>query len=209
MFDESNSLSSTNLPDTIWLTNFGVTGEKPGATTKDCCKTGTFGKEENTVGSSPAVTLEGEGATEGAGGEKVDTKDGTTKFGLPYIWLAAPAIEADDGGKPTPEAARAEAWNCKLHESVAGTPPATLELAGVFVEACSAASACLTAATTNARNVGDGTSACPLAWCDELLASLQDGRRTSALALVEGGNSSETWRRSGIQAGCKAIVGAT
>ena len=88
------------------------------------------------MGSSPAATLAGKGATEGAGGKKVDTKDGTTKFGLPCIWLAAPAIEADDGGKPTPEAARAEAWDCKLDESVGGTSPATLELAGVFIEAC-------------------------------------------------------------------------
>ena len=134
MFDESNSLSSTNLPHTIWLTNFGGTGEKPGATTNDCCKTGTFGKEENAVGSSPAATLEGEGVTEGTGGEKVDTKDGTTKFGLPCNWLAAPAIEADNGGKPTPEAARAKAWDCKLDESVAGTPPVMLELAGVFIK---------------------------------------------------------------------------
>ena len=108
MFEESNSLCSTNLPDTIWLTNFGGTGEKPGATTNDCCKTGTFGEEENVVGSSPAATLVDEGSTEGAGGEKVDTKDGTTKFSLPCIWLAAPAMEADNGGKPTPEAARAE-----------------------------------------------------------------------------------------------------
>ena len=191
MFDESNSLSSTNLPDTIWLTNFDGTGEKLGATTNDCCKTGTFGEEENAVGSSPAATLESEGATEGAGGEKVDTKDGTTKFGLPCIWLAAPAIEADNGGKATPEAARVEACNCKLDESVAGTPPATVEVAGVFIEACLAASTCLTAVTTEAKNVGDGTSACLLGWCDELLASLQEGRRTSALTLVEGGNSSE------------------
>ena len=41
MFNESNSLSSTNLPDIIWLTSFGGTGEKPGATANDCCKTGT------------------------------------------------------------------------------------------------------------------------------------------------------------------------
>ena len=175
MFEESNSLSSMNLPGTIWRTNFGGTAKKPEATTNDCCKTGTFCEEENLVGSSPATTLEGEGATEGANGEKLDTKDGTIKVGLPCIWLAAPVIEADNGGKPTPETAKAEAWDCKLDESVAGTPPAMLDLAGVLIVACSAASACLTAATTEARNVGDGTFAWPLAWCDELQASLQEG----------------------------------
>ena len=30
MFDESNSLSSTNLPDKIWLTNFGGMGKSLG-----------------------------------------------------------------------------------------------------------------------------------------------------------------------------------
>ena len=70
---------------------------------KRLLKNGTFGEEENTVGRSPAATLEVEGATEGAGGEKVETKGGTRKFGLPCIWLAAPAIEAEIGGKPTPE----------------------------------------------------------------------------------------------------------
>ena len=134
MFDESNSLSSTNLPETIWLTSFGSTGEKPGATTNDCCRTGklTLGEEESAVGRSPAATLESEGATEGAGGKKVDTKDGTTKFGLPCIWLAAPAIEADVGGKPMPETAKADAWDCKLDENVVGTPSAELELAATL-----------------------------------------------------------------------------
>ena len=95
MFDESNSLISTNLPDIIWLTSLGGMGEKPGVTTNDCCKTGTFGTEESAVGRSPAATLASEEATEGGGGEKVETNDGTTKFGLPCIWLAAPAIEAE------------------------------------------------------------------------------------------------------------------
>jgi len=94
MFDESSSLSSTNLPDIIWLTSLGGTGEKPGATTNDCCRTGTFGADESAMGRSPAATLESEGAAEGAGGEKVETNDGTTKFGLPCVWRAAPAIEA-------------------------------------------------------------------------------------------------------------------
>ena len=88
MFDESNSLSLTNLPDIIWLTSLGGTGEKPGATTNDCSKTGKL-TEESAVGRSPAATLKSEEATEGAGGEKVETNDGTTKFGLQYrlkVW---------------------------------------------------------------------------------------------------------------------------
>ena len=119
--------------DIIWLTSLGGTGEKPGATTNDCCKTGTFGAEESAVGRSQAAALEREEATEGAGGERVETNDGTTKFGLPCIWLTAPTIEAETGGKPTPETAKADAWDCKLDENVAGTPPATLELASALV----------------------------------------------------------------------------
>ena len=110
---------------------------------------------------SPAVTLKGEGVTKGDSGEKVEAKDGTKKFGLPYIWLAAPVIEAEIGGKPTPETARAD--SCKLDDNVAGMPPATLELASTLVVLCLAASTCLTAVTTEARKVGDGTSACLLA----------------------------------------------
>ena len=85
------------------------------------------------MGRSPAATLESEGATEGAGSQKVETNDGTTKFGLPCIWLAAPAIKAKIGGKPTPETAKADAWDCKLDKNVAGTPPAMLELASALV----------------------------------------------------------------------------
>ena len=124
MCNKSNSLSSTNLSDTIWLASFTGMGNKPGATTNDCYKTDTFGEEENVVGRSPAVTLEGEGATEGADGKKVGTNDGTTKFGIPCIWLAALVMEADTGGKPAPETARADAWDCKLDEKIMGTPPA-------------------------------------------------------------------------------------
>jgi len=84
------------------------------------------------VGRSPAVTLESKEAAEGAGGEKVETNDGTAKFGLPCVWRATPAIEAETGGKPTPETAKANAWDCKLDKNVAGTPPATLELASAL-----------------------------------------------------------------------------
>ena len=133
MFDDSNSFSSANLPDTIWLTSFGGTSEKPGATTNDCCKSGIFSEEESAVGRSPAATLESEETTECASSKKVETKDGTTQFGLPCIWLAAPAREIKIGGKPTLEKAKADAWDCKLDENVVGTPLAMLELDSTLV----------------------------------------------------------------------------
>lgn len=85
------------MPKTIWLTSFD------GATTNDYCRTSTFGKGDGTIGENPAVKLEGKRATEGIGGEKVDAKEGTTKFGN---WLTDPVLVAEIGGKPTPKAAR-------------------------------------------------------------------------------------------------------
>ena len=123
MFDDSKSLSSTNLFERIWVTSFGGTGEKPGGNTHDCCRTGIVGRDGGTVGTSPVATLDCEGATEGTGGENLKTKDGTTKFGLPDIDAADPVIEAGTGGKPSPEAAKAEALNGRLDSNVAGTPP--------------------------------------------------------------------------------------
>ena len=70
--------------------------------------------------------------------------------------------------------APSHAWTC-------------FKLVGVW----SAATACLTATTTKARKAGDCTSSCLLAWGNRLLEWLQEGQRTSALALVKGGNSSE------------------
>lgn len=81
----------------IWLTSFD------GATTNDYCRTSTFGKGDGTIGENPAVKLEGKRATEGISGEKVDAKEGTTKFGN---WLTDPVLVAEIGGKPTPKAAR-------------------------------------------------------------------------------------------------------
>lgn len=152
MFNKSNSLSSTNLPDTFWLTSFGGMGEKPGATTNDCCKTGTFGEGENAVGRSPASAFEGKGATEGASSEKVETKDGTTKFGLHYIWLAALAIRAKTGGKPMPETARAMLGTASWTRMSRERPQPCLNLLQH-----------LTAMTTKARKAGDCTSTCLLA----------------------------------------------
>ena len=62
--------------------------------------TGIVGRDDGTVGTSPFATLEGEGATEGTGGEKVETKDGTSKFGLPCNEATVPVIEAGTGGNP-------------------------------------------------------------------------------------------------------------
>ena len=86
------------------------------------------------MGRSLAATLKSEGATEGAGGENVETKDGITKFGLPCIWLVALAMEAKIGGEPRPETAKADAWDCKLDENVAGMPPASLKLASALIK---------------------------------------------------------------------------
>ena len=61
------------------------------------------------MGEGAAATLEVEGATDGTGGEKVDTKEGTTKYGLPCNWLTDPVLVAEIGGKPTPEAAISDA----------------------------------------------------------------------------------------------------
>jgi len=123
IFEDSRLLSSTNLFDRIWVTSFGGTGEKPGGHTNDCCRTGTLGKEGGTVGTSPVEALEGEGATEETGGENVETKDGTKTFGLPGDGTTVPAVDAGTDGKPTPEAAKAEACEFRLDASVVGTPP--------------------------------------------------------------------------------------
>ena len=94
---------------------------------------------------------------------------GTTKSGLPWTVSAETAGETDE--KPTPEAAKLEAWASSWpveDEHEPGTPPSeaafgTLEaklVAGVEgrFEVCSAASACLTALTTAARKAGEGWS---------------------------------------------------
>ena len=109
MFEGSKSLSSTNLFERIWVTSFGGNDKKPGGNTHDCCRTGIVGTDDGTVGTSYVATLKGEGAMEGTGGENVETKDGTTKFGLSDIDSTDPVIEAGTGGKPSPEAAKAKA----------------------------------------------------------------------------------------------------
>ena len=109
MFKESNSLSSTNLPETIGLTIFGGTGENSCDTTNDCCRTGTFGRENGTRGEKPCRDAEGEGATDDTGGQKVGTKKGTTKFGLPCNWFTNTMLVTEIGWKARSEAARSKA----------------------------------------------------------------------------------------------------
>ena len=179
MFKDSNSLSSTNLPETIGLTIFGGTGEKPCDTTNDCCRTGTFGRENGTRGEKPCRDAEGEGATDDTGGQKVGTKKGTTKFGLPCNWFTNPMLVTEIGWKPRSEAARSKAWECKLDTNVVGTPPpATLEAAGTFTVdvVCVAASAYLTTATTEVKEAKNGTSG-TLVRCDELPNIVRRRRR--------------------------------
>ena len=83
MFVESRSLGFTNFPETIWPTNLGGIGKKPVATTNDCCSNGRFCENKAATefgGEGPALAiLEGEGAMDDNGVEKVDTKEGTKK----------------------------------------------------------------------------------------------------------------------------------
>ena len=151
------------MPATIWLTSFAGNGEKPGPTTKGCCKTGVWASEEipPTLGEAVTAAELVESVTADIGEAKVVTKAGTTKSGLPWTVAAETAGETDE--KPTPEAAKLEAWASSWpvedeHEHEPGTPPSeaaigTLEaklVAGVEgrFEVCSAANACLTALTT-------------------------------------------------------------
>ena len=59
-----------------------------------------------------------------------------------------------------------------------------VEVERVLVADCSAANACFTAATTDARNAGDGTSG-PPAGCDESLTE-EGGMGMSAFEEAEG-----------------------
>ena len=112
-----------------------------------------------------------ESVTAVIGEANVVTKAGTTKSGLPWTVAAETAGETDE--KPTPEAAKLEAWASSWpvedeDEHEPGTPPSeaaigTLEaklVAGVEgrFEVYSAASTCLTALTTAARKAGEGWS---------------------------------------------------
>ena len=108
-----------------------------------------------------------ESVTAVIGEANVVTKAGTTKSGLPWTVAAETAGETDE--KPTPEAAKLEAWASSWpvedeDEHEPGTPPSeaaigTLEaklvegVEGRF-EVCSAARACLTALTTAVRKAG-------------------------------------------------------
>ena len=126
----------------------------------------------------PCRDAESEGATDDTGGEKVGTKKGTTKFGLPCNWLTNPMLVTEIGGKPRSEAARSKAWECKLDTNVVGTPPATLEASGTFIVdvVCVAASAYLTAATTEAKKAKNGSSG-TLVRCDGLPNIVRRRRR--------------------------------
>ena len=69
LFDESNSLSSTNLPETIGLTSFGGTGEKPCEAT--AVERVRFVKKKTARGGGePCRDAGGEGETDDTGGEK-------------------------------------------------------------------------------------------------------------------------------------------
>ena len=121
-----------NLPNTIWLTSFGGSGEKPGATTNDCCKTGTFNERKAQWGEAWPRHSRAKEQQKVPAAKKLRQR--TEQQSLAYLAFGvAPAIEAEIGGKPMPESAKADAWDCKLDENVMGTPPATLELASTLI----------------------------------------------------------------------------
>ena len=176
------------MPATIWLTSFAGTGEKPGPTTKGCCKIGVWASEEipPTLGEVITAAVLVESVTAVIGEANV-----VTKAGLPWTVAAETASETDE--KPTPEAAKLEAWASSWpvedeHEHEPGTPPSeaaigTLEaklVAGVEgrFKVYSAASACLTALTTAARKAGEGWS--DIGYCD-----VADGSAEPVLGKLE------------------------
>ena len=121
----------------------------------------------------------------------VVTKAGTTKSGLPWTVAAETAGETDE--KPTPEAAKLEAWASSWpveddDEHEPGKPPSeaavgTLEaklVAGVEgrFEVCLAASTCLSALTMAARKAGEG-------WSDIGDWDVADGSAESVLGKLE------------------------
>ena len=98
------------MPATIWLTSFAGTGEKPGPTTKGCCKIGVWASKEipPTLGEVVTAALLVESVMAVIGEANVVTKAGTTKSGLPWTVAAETAGETDE--KPMPEAAKLEGW---------------------------------------------------------------------------------------------------
>ena len=181
------------MPATIRLTSFAGTGEKPGPTTKGCCKIGVWASEEipPTLGKAITAAVLVESVTAVIGEANVVTKAGTTKSGLPWTMAAETAGETDE--KPTPEAAKLEAWASSWpvedeDEHEPGTPPSgvaigTLEaklVAGVEgrFEVYSAASTCLTALTTVARKAGEG-------WSDIGDCDVADGSAEPVLGKLE------------------------
>ena len=176
------------MPATIWLTSFAGTGEKPGPTTKGCCKIGVWASEEipPTLGEAITAAVLVESVTAVIGEANV-----VTKAGLPWTVAAETASETDE--KPTPEAAKLEAWASSWpvedeDEHEPGMPPSeaaigTLEaklVAGVEgrFKVYSAASACLTALTTAARKAGEGWS--DIGYCD-----VADGSAEPVLGKLE------------------------
>ena len=115
-------------------------------------------------------TFEGERVTEGAGGEKFETNDGTKKFGLPCIWLDALAIETKTSRKPVPETVRVLLGTARWMRMSQECPQPCFNLS-------------ISVTTQRVKDSGVGT------WRRRQLAGM-------------------TWQRSGVQTGCKTIVGA-
>jgi len=95
MFKGSNLWSSTNLQVMIWLTSFADTGRKTRPTANSWCRMGIWAKDvmPPVLSWMSALRLLGkaEGACNGIGVEKVDTKVGIT-----MLWLMEGSEAAKD-----------------------------------------------------------------------------------------------------------------
>ena len=105
-----SSDKSTYLPATIWFTNFGGTGEKPGPTTNSLSASTWTALPALwvTLREAPADKLLAEQADDEAvvnrGEANVETNDGTTKG------RGLPCVDTVPDWKPAPEFTNAEVW---------------------------------------------------------------------------------------------------
>ena len=206
MCEESNSLSSTNLPDTIWLTSFGGTGEKPGATINDCCKTGTFCKEENTVGRNPLRHSKAKERQKVMAAKKLRQRMVQQSFTLHLV---------SRSGDRSQNWWKAHARNCqgRCLGLLGNAPSRAGTCLHTHCRACCSLFSCerLFKHRDHQGQKGRG-------WHVRLPASLM--QRTISIAAGRAKNFGvgtrrrrqlfgRAWRRTGIQTGCKAIVGTS
>ena len=143
MFDESNSLSSTNLRKTIGFTSFGGTGEEHCDTTNDCWQEGGETLPQRWGRRSDIRYRRRKSWHKGR-----DNK----------VWPTLQLVNRSDTGsrnwwETKTRSSHIQRLRMQTGHERRGTPPTTLQAAGtLFVDVvCSASSAFLTAATTGAK----------------------------------------------------------